>query len=356
MSTVRYFGRINTTAAQTHEHEPIHVRGQSVPAIFIFGDSVVDNGNNNQIATVVKSNFPPYGRDFTNHEPTGRFCNGRLVTDIIAEDYIGFNSYPPAYLTEKARGRNLLNGTNFASAGSGYYEQTAELNLVVSLNKQLDNYYDYQAKLVEIIGESNASSIFSDALYIVSTGSSDFIQNYYINPVLQSVYTTNQFFIILLRNYAEFITNLHGMGARKIGVTTLPPLGCLPAAITLFGLGSNQCIEKFNNDAISFNRRLNRTSENLRNRLPNLNLVVLDVYQPLYDLITNPVEHGFSEARKGCCGTGLLETSILCNELSIGTCSNASEYIFWDAFHPTEAANKILADSLIKAGSSLIYR
>lgn len=53
-----------------------------VPAMFIFGDSVVDVGNNNDIYTIVKANFPPYGRDFTTHNPTGRFCNGKLATDF----------------------------------------------------------------------------------------------------------------------------------------------------------------------------------------------------------------------------------------------------------------------------------
>lgn len=58
------------------------VKGQPlVPALFIFGDSVVDAGNNNNLKTIIKSNFPPYGRDFQNHMPTGRFCNGKLSTD-----------------------------------------------------------------------------------------------------------------------------------------------------------------------------------------------------------------------------------------------------------------------------------
>lgn len=58
-------------------------KGQSlVPAVFIFGDSVVDVGNNNNLYTLVKANFPPYGRDFKRHSPTGRFCNGKLATDF----------------------------------------------------------------------------------------------------------------------------------------------------------------------------------------------------------------------------------------------------------------------------------
>jgi hypothetical protein len=53
-----------------------------VPAIITFGDSAVDVGNNDYLYTLFKANYPPYGRDFVNHRPTGRFCNGKLATDI----------------------------------------------------------------------------------------------------------------------------------------------------------------------------------------------------------------------------------------------------------------------------------
>lgn len=53
-----------------------------VPAMFIFGDSAVDAGNNNHLETILKANFPPYGRDFVSHKPTGRFCNGKLASDF----------------------------------------------------------------------------------------------------------------------------------------------------------------------------------------------------------------------------------------------------------------------------------
>lgn len=51
-------------------------------AIFVFGDSTVDPGNNNYIQTPFRSNFPPYGENFVNQIATGRFSNGRLVTDF----------------------------------------------------------------------------------------------------------------------------------------------------------------------------------------------------------------------------------------------------------------------------------
>ena len=61
---------------------PVAISDPLVPALCIFGDSVVDVGNNNNLLTVVKANFPPYGRDFVTHAPTGRFCNGKLATDF----------------------------------------------------------------------------------------------------------------------------------------------------------------------------------------------------------------------------------------------------------------------------------
>lgn len=75
-------------------------------------------------------------------------------------------------------------------------------------------------------------------------------------------------------------------------MTTLPPAGCLPAAITLFGGGSNQCVARLNQDAINFNNRLNITSQVLQDELPGLKLVVFDIYQPLLNLIMKPTDNG----------------------------------------------------------------
>ena len=56
-----------------------------VPAIFVFGDSTVDVGNNNFLATrkVGKANFPQYGVDLPHSKPTGRFSNGFNTADQL---------------------------------------------------------------------------------------------------------------------------------------------------------------------------------------------------------------------------------------------------------------------------------
>ena len=53
-------------------------------AFFVFGDSLVDNGNNNFLATTARADSPPYGIDYPTHQPTGRFSNGLNIPDIIS--------------------------------------------------------------------------------------------------------------------------------------------------------------------------------------------------------------------------------------------------------------------------------
>lgn len=55
-------------------------------ALFIFGDSFLDAGNNNYINTTTldRANFWPYGETFFEF-PTGRFSDGRLISDFIGK-------------------------------------------------------------------------------------------------------------------------------------------------------------------------------------------------------------------------------------------------------------------------------
>jgi hypothetical protein len=97
-----------------------------VPAIIVFGDSTVDAGNNNFIPTVAKGNFSPYGRDFDGGVATGRFSNGRLVTDFFSQAF-GLASSVPAYLDPGYTIDQLAQGVSFASGGTGLDDLTAEI-------------------------------------------------------------------------------------------------------------------------------------------------------------------------------------------------------------------------------------
>jgi hypothetical protein len=103
-----------------------------VPAIIVFGDSTVDAGNNNYIPTMARGNFPPYGRDFDGGVATGRFSNGRLVTDFMSEA-LGLASSVPAYLDGSYTIDQLATGVNFASGGTGMDAMTAKMAVSYSL-------------------------------------------------------------------------------------------------------------------------------------------------------------------------------------------------------------------------------
>lgn len=60
-------------------------RTEAARAFFVFGDSLVDSGNNNYLATTARADSPPYGIDYPTHRPTGRFSNGLNLPDIISE-------------------------------------------------------------------------------------------------------------------------------------------------------------------------------------------------------------------------------------------------------------------------------
>uniref|UniRef100_A0A0D9WLY1 GDSL esterase/lipase APG n=1 Tax=Leersia perrieri TaxID=77586 RepID=A0A0D9WLY1_9ORYZ len=351
------------------------VQAQIVPAVISFGDSTIDVGNNNYLpGAVFKADYVPYGVNFgKQHKPTGRFSDGKIVTDITAET-LGFESYAPPYLSPEATEENLLIGANFASAASSYYDDTAAMYDAITLTQQLKYYKEYQSKLAALVGRKNASAILSDALYIISTGTGDFLQNYYHNASLSRRYDVDSYCNLLVGIFSGFANvstyatipstkidicsatpALYRLGARRIGVTSMPPLGCLPASIRLYGKGHNGCVARLNGDAETFNKKLNATVEALAKKHSDLKIAIFDIYTPLRDLSESPGSGGFSEARKTCCKTGTRKTRVyLCNPATAGLCRNASEFVYFDGVHPSEAANLFIAESTLSAGISLV--
>ncbi|XP_024023285.1 GDSL esterase/lipase 7-like [Morus notabilis] len=74
------------------------------PALYVFGDSLFDSGNNNLLPTLAKADYLPYGVNF-DQGVTGRFTNGKTVADFIA-DYLGLPN-PPPYLSIRGSAAKL---------------------------------------------------------------------------------------------------------------------------------------------------------------------------------------------------------------------------------------------------------
>ncbi|TQD97902.1 hypothetical protein C1H46_016427 [Malus baccata] len=108
------------------------------------------------------------------------------------------------------------------------------------------------------------------------------------------------------------------------------------------------CDEKQNQASQLFNSKLSVEMDHLNKNLPNSRVVYIDIYNSLLDLIINPAKYGFEVANKGCCGTGTIEVTKLCNQLQpAGVCIDDSKYVFWDSYHPTERAYKIIVKQIL---------
>ncbi|KAM7509379.1 hypothetical protein LguiA_019832 [Lonicera macranthoides] len=316
-----------------------------VPGFFIFGDSLVDNGNNNDILTLSRANYRPYGIDFP-QGTTGRFTNGMTLVDAIAQ-LLGFPYYIPPYA--RTRGRFLLGGANFASGAAGIRDETGNnLGGHMSMNQQVANFGRAVAEISRMFrGDSNAmNGYLSKCIFYSGMGSNDYLNNYFM-PTFYSTgsqFTTIAFANSLLQDYGRQLTALYNLGARKVIVSSVGRIGCIPYQLARYnGSGSSQCNEDINNAIALFNSGLKKLVDRFNNgQLPSSKFVFLDSFQTGQDLAINSPSYGFEVVDGGCCGVGRNNGQITCLPLQ-QPCNDRSKYLFWDAFHPTEAANIIVA-------------
>ncbi|KAK1368749.1 putative SGNH hydrolase-type esterase superfamily protein [Heracleum sosnowskyi] len=317
-------------------------------AIFVFGDSTVDPGNNNFIQTPFRSNFPPYGENFVNQIPTGRFSNGRLVTDFAAS-YAGVKENLPPYLDPSLSMDELMTGVSFASAGSGFDPLTARLDGVISIPEQMEHFREYKTKVETVIGTEKTEALLKKAVYVISAGTNDFVVNYYgASGIRRYSYSIPSYSEFLVQQMQLFIQELQDAGARKIVIVGVPPFGCLPIAITLYSnhiLDHNrECITTMSSVAQDFNQIVTQRVKEMQ-RIDS-KIYHVDIYKTLMDIIRDPKKSGFNKVDSGCCGTGLMEVSCLCNAES-RLCSNVSEFVFFDSVHPTERTYFLLFKAII---------
>uniref|UniRef100_A0A166D402 GDSL esterase/lipase n=1 Tax=Daucus carota subsp. sativus TaxID=79200 RepID=A0A166D402_DAUCS len=132
-------------------------------AFFVFGDSLVDNGNNNYLATTARADAPPYGIDSPSHRASGRFSNGLNIPDLISER-IGAETTLP-YLSPELQGEKLLVGANFASAGIGILNDTGvQFVNIIRMPFQLRYFEQYQQRVSALIGEEQAKRLLINSI------------------------------------------------------------------------------------------------------------------------------------------------------------------------------------------------
>ncbi|CAN0871947.1 GDSL esterase/lipase At5g42170 [Linum grandiflorum] len=315
---------------------------ERVAAVFAFGDSLLDTGNNNYITGLVKCNFPPYGVDFPGGpNPTGRCSNGKLISDLIAEE-LGIKQYLPPYLDPNLSVEDLVTGVCFASAGSGYDPETLKITLAISIPNQLKLFEQYMARLRGLVGEQRSTYIVKESLYLISSGNNDILVTYSI--IKHNKYDMASYATFLVTQYIITLKQLYELGARKIVVMSASPVGCVPVIRTVIGgmTRRTSCVESCNEVVQLFNAKLSWEIGTLNANLYGARIQLADIFTPAVDIIRNPGEYGFVNVGEGCCGTGLIEASILCNKMSPFTCKNTFGFVFWDSVHPTERVYRFL--------------
>ncbi|KAL6896919.1 hypothetical protein ACP4OV_007491 [Aristida adscensionis] len=330
-------------------------------ASFIFGDSLVDAGNNNYIPTLSRANMTPNGIDFnaSGGMPTGRFTNGRTIADIIGE-MLGQADYSPPFLAPNTSGAAILNGVNYASGGAGILNSTGKVFVNrIGMDLQVDYFNITRKQLDSLLGVDRAREFLrKKAIFSITVGSNDFLNNY-LMPLLSTGTRVREspdtFIDDLIFHLRDQLTRMYTLDARKFVVANVGPLGCIPYQKTINRVGEDECVKLPNQLAAQYNGRLRELLADLNGNLPGARFCLANVYDLVMDLIANYPDYGFETAAMACCGNGGTYDGIVpCGPMSSMCGEKRDKYVFWDPYHPSEAANKLLAKYIVDGDTKYI--
>ncbi|KAI3452663.1 hypothetical protein Pfo_009327 [Paulownia fortunei] len=345
------------------------------PAIFNFGDSNSDTGG---LSAAFGQAPPPNGETFF-HAPAGRFCDGRLLIDLIAER-LGL-PHLSAFLD--SIGSNFSHGANFATAGSSIRPQNTTISQSgyspISLDVQHVQYSDFLRRS-QIIRKQRffqnllpEEDYFSGALYTFDIGQNDLTAGYKLNLSTEQV---KAYVPDVLGQFSNVIKLLYNQGGRSFWIHNTGPVGCLPYVmdrflVTAAKIDKYGCASPYNGVSQYFNLRLKETVLQLRNELPLAAITYVDVYSVKYSLISQAKKLGknlffFFKINPFlvCCGHGgkyNYNRFVKCGSKKVvngkeiilaKSCRDPSVRISWDGTHFTEAANRWIFDQIVDGSFS----
>ncbi|GAB2277771.1 hypothetical protein Dimus_012475 [Dionaea muscipula] len=201
----------------------------AAPAMFVFGDSLADVGNNNYIKlSFLKANYAPNGVDFPGHKATGRFSNGKNAADFIAEKLGQSSPLPYLFLARNNESANFLNGASFASGGAGIFDHTSKrlrIQGAIPMNTQIRYYAKVQIQLEQKLGKSSARALSAKSPFVIVIGNNDLLDYFHSYFSTQDSYsgsTTNKRTMTpqvlvdsMLGNITEQIQQIYDLGGRN---------------------------------------------------------------------------------------------------------------------------------------------
>ncbi|KAF9615691.1 hypothetical protein IFM89_026073 [Coptis chinensis] len=272
----------------------------------------------------------------------------------------------PGFNNPSTTGSDMLRGVNFASSSAGILNDTAKtIGQRIPLSQQVENF-----------GEK----VLPEIRYLLP------IENPLNKPIPPN------FDNFLIKEYRIYLKKLYDYGARKFLVTGLAPLGCVPIVIGFYSKDTNQCFDKYNEISVQFSAKIKAMVKQLNQDLPGAYILYWDIYTIMKQVVDNPTpyvsggitkskddisirsgvmwwrsprtcvlfrygalpiegspEEGvqspdlrFKHSHTACCGAGRANGLLLCLPVTF-LCHDRSEFVFWDAFHPSDAANAICA-------------
>ncbi|PIN23315.1 Sinapine esterase [Handroanthus impetiginosus] len=211
-------------------------------SIVSFGDSIADTGNLLRLSSannLPDSANPPYGRTFFHH-PTGRYSDGRLIIDFIAES-LGLPMVQPYIGGADAavNGRSFDKGVNFAVAGAtaldiSFLEERGIHNKMTNVSLGTQMYW-----LRQFLATIPGRKFLQRSLILMGEiGGNDY--NYPLMQGIVSPQVIQSFGPTIVAYIGSTIQELIELGAETILVPGKVPIGCLPFYLTQFEKSSTK--------------------------------------------------------------------------------------------------------------------
>lgn len=352
----------------------VTVKNCSYPAVYSFGDSLSDVGNSIAAFPVQFANaeLPPNGILFPTHA-ADRFCDGKLLIDFLA---FGVRRRP-IYPVLRGISPDFTYGVSFAASGgtaraSSTWKRYAGFNSPFSLDVQFEwlertkvrySYYERQDPVI-VVQSLPTLATLNSSLYVVYAGYQDYFFSLY-----DSVLSPRETLSIVgsvVDAVVELVENVIEFGGIDLLVINLPPLGCIPAMLTLFlestpdSYDSRGCLKELNKITTAHNAQLGDAMITLRAKYPTANLYYGDLHGVYTDILSSPKSYNITQPLKACCGVGGYynfdkkvtcgNTGVIGNEfvnLTETYCANPAGYLSWDGIHTSNALNKAVATDFL---------
>ena len=323
---LRSFFNFNINLSVTCQPAP-----PSFDRLYVFGDSLSDNGNEFIGLNYIQENLDPHIEIDAPSPPyfPGRESNGFVWTDYLAQD-LGLTLTPVLQLAEgipvtenqegayeitSSFGGNTADySTNFAFSGARLASDDEDPGDLVtpSVSSQVD-------LLLNDLATENLSAS-EHGLYVIQGGGNDYISGEYTDPTEP------------VAGISEAITDLYHGGARYFLVPNLADLGNTPIG-SEFPEEDSQFLTDISN---RHNDLLETTLRQLERDLPDISIESPDFRALTLDVANDPAAFGLTN------GTDAYLVGE--NPDFSTTGDDPDKYFYWDYIHPTTVGQELLAD------------